>query len=116
MTTARQSVRAVAMAPRLVLMGAVRGYQLTISPLLGPRCKYYPSCSHYGYEALRVHGALRGSALAVWRVARCNPFSNGGVDDVPAQGERLFRLHRNNATVHAVPDTLKTSSVNERLT
>lgn len=116
MTIGRHTVRAVAMAPRLVLMGAVRGYQLTISPLLGPRCKYYPSCSHYGYEALSVHGAAKGSALAAWRVARCNPFSHGGVDDVPAPGQRLFRVHRNNATVHAGPDASQISPVNDRLT
>lgn len=91
-----QVVRAVAKAPRLALMGAVRLYQMTISPLLGPRCKYYPSCSHYGYEALRTHGAVIGTLLAAWRVLRCNPWSHGGVDDVPARGERLFRLTRNN--------------------
>ncbi len=81
--------------------GLIRGYQLTISPLTGPRCKFYPSCSHYGIEAVRVHGAATGTALAAWRVLRCNPWSNGGVDDVPAPGERLFRLARNNAAMTA---------------
>jgi hypothetical protein len=100
-----QAVRIAAMAPRFALIGAVRIYQKTLSPLLGPRCKYYPSCSHYGVEALQQHGAVRGSLLAAWRVARCNPWSNGGVDDVPARGEKLFRLARNNArlTTPAVP-------------
>ncbi len=79
--------------------GLIRGYQLTISPLTGPTCKFYPSCSHYGIEAVRVHGVLLGSAMAAWRVLRCNPWSNGGVDDVPARGERLFRLTRNNAAM-----------------
>ena len=79
----------------------IRGYQLTISPLTGPTCKFYPSCSHYGMEAVRVHGAGVGSAMAVWRVLRCNPWNNGGVDDVPARGERLFRLTRNNAAMTA---------------
>jgi len=116
MTVAARGVRAVAMAPRLVLMGAVRGYQITVSPLLGPRCKYYPSCSRYGYEALQRHGAIKGSALAAWRVARCNPWSHGGVDDVPAPGERLFRLHRNNATVQSVPDSPSASPVNDHTT
>jgi putative membrane protein insertion efficiency factor len=83
-------VRAAAMAPRLVLIGFIRAYQLVISPLLGPRCKYYPSCSTYGLEAVRTHGAVVGFALAVWRVLRCNPWSYGGVDDVPVRGERLF--------------------------
>lgn len=81
------------------LIGLIRGYQLFISPLTGPRCKFYPSCSHYGVEALREHGAVVGMGLAVWRVLRCNPWSNGGVDDVPARGERLFRLTRNNAAM-----------------
>jgi putative membrane protein insertion efficiency factor len=83
-------VRAAAMAPRLVLISLIRAYQLTLSPLLGPRCKYYPSCSTYGLEAVRTHGALVGFALAGWRVMRCNPWSYGGVDDVPQRGERLF--------------------------
>jgi putative membrane protein insertion efficiency factor len=61
----------------------LRVYQLVVSPMLGPRCRYYPSCSNYAIEALRVHGALRGTGLAVWRVLRCNPFSDGGVDPVP---------------------------------
>ena len=86
----------IARAPRVAAMGLIRGYQLVISPMSGPSCKYYPSCSHYGMEAVRVHGAVIGGAMAVWRILRCNPFSNGGVDDVPARGERLFRLHRNN--------------------
>lgn len=79
--------------------GLIRAYQATVSPLLGPRCKFHPSCSHYGLEAVRTHGALTGTALAAWRVLRCNPWSNGGVDDVPAPGERLFRLTRNNAAM-----------------
>ncbi len=86
--------------------GLIRGYQLTISPLTGPRCKFSPSCSHYGIEAVRVHGAVVGSAMAAWRVLRCNPWSNGGVDDVPEPGERLFRLTRNNAAM--MPDQTST--------
>ena len=85
--------------PRLALMGLIRGYQLTVSPLLGPTCKYYPSCSHYGLEAVRRHGALRGSVLAGWRVLRCNPWSHGGVDDVPAVGEPLFKRHHQTSSV-----------------
>jgi hypothetical protein len=54
-----------------------------VSPLFGPRCKYYPSCSSYAIEAVRVHGALRGTCMAVWRVLRCNPLSDGGLDFVP---------------------------------
>ena len=72
-------------------MGLIWVYQRTISPLLGPRCRYYPSCSHYGYTAVERYGLLRGSVLAGWRILRCNPWSDGGIDDVPAIGEPLFR-------------------------
>nr|NLD40297.1 membrane protein insertion efficiency factor YidD [Actinomycetales bacterium] len=61
----------------------VRFYQLAISPWLGPSCKYYPSCSAYAIEAVRVQGFFRGSALATWRILRCNPWSAGGVDFPP---------------------------------
>ena len=65
-----------------ILVAFLRVYQYTISPLLGPRCRYYPSCSNYAVEALREHGAIRGLGLATWRLLRCNPFSNGGYDPV----------------------------------
>ena len=71
---------------KYLLMFAIRGYQRIVSPWLGPVCRYYPSCSHYGYEAISVHGAAKGSLLAAWRVLRCNPWSAGGVDLVPARG------------------------------
>jgi hypothetical protein len=61
----------------------IRAYQVLLSPLLGARCRFYPSCSSYAIEALRVHGVVRGLGLASWRVLRCNPFSNGGIDNVP---------------------------------
>ena len=66
-----------------LLIGLVRGYQLLISPLLGPTCRYYPSCSAYAVQALQVHGAFRGTWLAVRRLLRCHPWSPGGVDHVP---------------------------------
>ncbi|MER5290779.1 membrane protein insertion efficiency factor YidD [Streptomyces pharetrae] len=65
------------------LLALIKLYQWTISPLLGPVCKYYPSCSHYGYTAIDRHGALKGTALTAWRILRCNPWSLGGVDHVP---------------------------------
>lgn len=67
---------------RLLLL-LVRGYQLFISPLLGPRCRFYPSCSAYAVTALQTHGAVRGTWLAVRRVGRCHPWNPGGVDHVP---------------------------------
>ncbi|MET7679424.1 membrane protein insertion efficiency factor YidD [Streptomyces sp. NPDC005423] len=65
------------------LLALIKLYQWTISPLLGPVCKYYPSCSHYGYTAIDRHGAVKGTALTAWRILRCNPWSSGGVDHVP---------------------------------
>lgn len=71
---------------KYLFMGLIRIYQKTISPLLGEVCRYYPSCSHYGYEAMSVHGAFKGTILTAWRVLRCNPWSAGGVDEVPPRG------------------------------
>ena len=69
------------MARALLLF--VRGYRRFISPLLPPMCRFTPTCSTYGMEALRTHGALRGSWLAIRRIARCGPWSKGGYDPVP---------------------------------
>lgn len=69
--------------PVVVLVGLIRVYQTVVSPMTGPTCKYYPSCSQYALVAIRTHGALRGTGLALWRILRCNPWSLGGVDDVP---------------------------------
>ncbi|NPA73065.1 MAG: membrane protein insertion efficiency factor YidD [Gammaproteobacteria bacterium] len=66
----------------------IRIYQLFISPILGPRCRFYPSCSHYAQEALIQHGVLCGSWLAIKRIFRCHPGNPGGVDPVPSCGCR----------------------------
>ena len=71
---------------KYILMGLIRLYQLTVSKMIGPVCRYYPSCSHYGYEAISVHGAAKGTVLTAWRILRCNPWSAGGVDPVPPRG------------------------------
>ena len=68
---------------RAVLIALIRAYQWFISPLLGPHCRFYPSCSQYAREALERHGALRGSGLALRRLLRCHPWHPGGVDPVP---------------------------------
>jgi len=70
----------------LVLL--LTGYRMFISPLLGPRCRFYPSCSAYALEAVQVHGALRGSWLAARRLSRCHPFHAGGLDPVPARAAK----------------------------
>jgi putative membrane protein insertion efficiency factor len=69
---------------RLPLLALIRLYQMTISRGLPEgTCRFYPSCSHYGYLAIYKHGAVKGAGLAVWRVLRCNPFNPGGYDPVP---------------------------------
>jgi putative membrane protein insertion efficiency factor len=62
----------------------IRSYQLTLSPLLGPRCRFYPSCSHYALEAVRAHGSARGGLLAIRRLLSCHPWHAGGYDPVPS--------------------------------
>jgi putative membrane protein insertion efficiency factor len=70
--------------PRLPLLALIRLYQMTLSKTMPPNtCRFYPSCSHYGYQAIYKYGAFKGSLMAAWRVLRCNPFNRGGVDPVP---------------------------------
>ena len=70
--------------PRLILLAMIRFYQVTLSRALPPNtCRFYPTCSHYGYQAIYKYGALKGGLMAVWRVLRCNPFNPGGIDPVP---------------------------------
>ena len=66
----------------------IRFYQTAVSPHFGPRCKYYPTCSQYTYEAIERFGALKGSAMGLWRILRCNPWSKGGFDPVPEKKEK----------------------------
>jgi len=77
----------MSVARRIVLF-PLRLYQRLISPALGARCKYYPSCSEYAAQAIERFGILRGLVLGGWRLLRCNPWSHGGFDPVDAQ--RLF--------------------------
>jgi len=70
--------------PRLMLLAIIRLYQTTLSRALpADTCRFYPSCSHYGYQAIYRHGTLKGSLMAAGRVLRCNPFNPGGYDPVP---------------------------------
>ena len=70
--------------PRWILLSLIRLYQMTLSRAMPPNtCRFYPSCSHYGYLAIYKHGAFKGSFMATWRVLRCNPFNPGGFDPVP---------------------------------
>ncbi len=72
-----------------LVVAPIRAYQRLFSPVLGERCKYYPSCSRYAVQAIENYGILRGLVLAGWRLLRCNPWSHGGVD--PVADQRLFK-------------------------
>jgi putative membrane protein insertion efficiency factor/ribonuclease P protein component len=78
---------------RSLLLGLIWLYRHTISPILPPTCRYHPSCSAYGFEALQVHGAAKGTVLTAWRVLRCNPFTPGGLDPVPTRGAWRPDIH-----------------------
>lgn len=66
-----------------ILIGLIRVYQIVISPLIGPRCRFTPTCSCYGIEALKTHGTLKGSWLTLKRILKCHPLNEGGYDPVP---------------------------------
>jgi putative membrane protein insertion efficiency factor len=76
-------MESIVQLPRRALALLIRGYQRFLSPLLPPSCRFYPSCSQYALEAISRHGALKGSWLAIRRLARCHPFNAGGFDPVP---------------------------------
>lgn len=82
---------------------AIRGYQLVISPLLPPSCRYYPSCSHYGYEAIARYGLIKGGVKTAWRILRCNPWSDGGYD--PVDPADLIKFERERAEREAQAST-----------
>ena len=67
---------------KTIVLYLLRGYKQTISPWLGPACRYVPSCSEYAMEAVEIHGVFRGSLMAVWRLLRCHPLVKGGYDPV----------------------------------
>jgi putative membrane protein insertion efficiency factor len=78
-----RAVDALTRLPRLLVVGLLRLYQRVVSPLYGPTCRFYPSCSQYALVAVERHGVVRGAGLAAWRLLRCNPWNAGGIDDVP---------------------------------
>lgn len=73
---------------RIVLLASIRAYQVVLAGWLGGQCRFSPTCSHYAQVAIRRHGALKGTALAMWRVGRCNPYGKGGIDPVPENARR----------------------------
>ncbi len=68
---------------KTIILALIRFYQRFISPLTPPSCRFQPTCSHYGYEAIARHGIIKGGWLAIQRIGRCHPFSRGGYDPVP---------------------------------
>jgi putative membrane protein insertion efficiency factor len=73
---------------RLVLLGLIGAYRVSIGQLVAGRCRFHPTCSAYAAEAIKTHGALRGTALGAWRVLRCSPLTAGGLDPVPESRRR----------------------------
>jgi uncharacterized protein len=86
MTGASRLLWAVGLPARVVILGLLELYRHTLGPLLAGRCRFHPSCSAYALEAVRTHGAFKGSLLAAWRVLRCSPLTGGGIDPVPPPG------------------------------
>ncbi|MBQ6152228.1 MAG: membrane protein insertion efficiency factor YidD [Ruminococcus sp.] len=72
-----------------IMLKLIRFYQTSISVHTSPKCKYFPTCSQYTYEAIEEWGAFRGFFMGLWRILRCNPFSKGGYDPVPQKPHRL---------------------------
>jgi putative membrane protein insertion efficiency factor len=71
----------------------IRGYKMFISPLLPPSCRFYPTCSEYGYQAISRYGVIKGGGMAIWRILRCNPWNDGGYDPVD-EADRLDHERR----------------------
>ena len=87
MATTQGETRDRLSAAARLLVAVITGYRRFVSPLLMPHCRFVPSCSAYAIDAIRLHGALRGSWLAARRLSRCHPFHAGGIDPVPAAGQ-----------------------------
>jgi uncharacterized protein len=82
MTSLHRLLRALGAPARWCLIGGIRVYRATLSGWLGGQCRFYPTCSHYAEDAIQIHGAVRGTSLAVWRILRCNPYGSGGVEHI----------------------------------
>jgi putative membrane protein insertion efficiency factor len=84
MTPARRALHLAGAPLRLLLIVVIHVYRVTLGGLLAGHCRFYPSCSQYAEGVIKSRGAVEGTVLAIWRVARCGPFTNGGLDPVPA--------------------------------
>ena len=99
---------------RLLLLGAISLYRLTLSGWLGGQCRFSPTCSRYAEEAIRTHGAFKGSILMVRRVLRCNPFGRGGLDPVPRAHCRKFATGRSSQPTYDTAIQSVISQVRDR--
>ena len=95
MTDQEQNRRSLA---ALGFLGFVRAYQKVLSPMFGGHCRYHPSCSHYTYEAIEIHGATKGTWLGVKRIGRCQPLFKGGFDPVPGSPDDIARHESQGST------------------
>ena len=102
----------IVMLPQRALMALVRGYRLLLSPWLGSTCRFAPTCSAYTLEALERHGAAVGAYLGAYRIARCHPWCEGGLDPVPLVAPRLAWFR--NSDPHAIADAQLSSSTDSR--
>ena len=102
MTRARRLVWVAGTPVRGLLLGLIALYRVSLSGWLGGQCRFYPSCSTYAARAIRTHGAIRGTLLASWRLARCGPFTRGGVDHVP---EREVKRRMYDDVIHSGAST-----------
>ena len=84
----------VLLAPRNACVAILKVYRAVISPLYGDVCRYYPTCSHYAMQAIQQHGVVRGVWLGTRRIARCHPWAEGGIDDVPARRHERYSVTR----------------------
>ncbi|MCU4673703.1 membrane protein insertion efficiency factor YidD [Microbacterium fluvii] len=98
------AVRSIPLLPRNALLAVLHGYRATISHTYGDVCKYFPSCSAYAVGAVQQHGAVKGTAMAAARLARCHPWAQGGVDDVPAHAHFRHDLTRHGFVVPSRKD------------
>lgn len=87
-----RAIQFVWFLPRNACVLILRGYRAAISPLYGDVCRYYPSCSHYGMQAIQHYGVVRGIWMGSKRIARCHPWAEGGIDDVPARQHERFAI------------------------
>lgn len=81
---------------KYIMIGIIKLYQYIISPLFPPSCRFYPTCSNYYIEALKLHGFFKGNFLGIKRIVKCNPLFEGGVDNVPEKGSNVFKLDKYN--------------------